>query len=56
MFYGNYDVLSHVMCNLGNTENNTDKYLNIIEYYEIERKLFTAKYIFISDKVIENTV
>ena len=32
--YGNNYVLSHVMCDLGKTENNTDKSPNIIEGYE----------------------
>ena len=54
--YVKYAVISHIMCYLGKTENDTYKSPNIIEYYETEKKLFTAEYIFIRDKVRENTV
>ena len=44
------------MCDLGNTENDTYKYPNIIEGYEKSKKLFTGGYIFFREKVTENTV
>ena len=44
-------MISHVMCEFGKTENDTDKYPNKIEDYETAKKLFTVKYIFISEKV-----
>ena len=43
LFYGKYAVISPVMCDLGKTENNTYKYQNIIEDYEIAKKFFTAE-------------
>ena len=46
VLYGKYAVISNVMCDLGNTENSTDKSPNIIEDYETTKKLFTADYIF----------
>ena len=49
-------MLSHVIYYLGKTENDTDKSPNIVKYYEIARKLFTAEYIFVREKVRENTV
>ena len=55
-FYGNDSVLSNVMCDLGKTENDIYKSPNIIEDYETANKLFTAEYIFIREKVRENTV
>ena len=55
-FYGKYSVLIHVMCDLVNTKNDTDKYPNIIEDYETVNKCFTAEYIFIRKKMRENTV
>ena len=54
--YRNYDVLSNVVCYLGNTENDIDQYPNIIEDYETAKKYFTADYIFIRDKFGENKV
>ena len=43
--------LENFMCDLVNTENYTDKYLNIIEDYETAKTLFTARCIFIREKV-----
>ena len=54
--YGKYYVISHVMCDLWNTENDTEKSPNFIEYYETAKKNFTAGYIFIREKVRYNTV
>ena len=34
--YGKYSVLSHVICDLVKTDNDTEKSPNIIENYEIE--------------------
>ena len=42
-FYGEYYMLIHVMCDLLKTENYTNKYPNIIEDYETEKKNITAK-------------
>ena len=44
-------MLSQCMCDLGNTENDTDKYTNINEDYETAKKTFTVEYIFIREKV-----
>ena len=52
-FYVKDSELSHVVCDLGNNENDTDKYPKIIEDYETEKKLFTAEYIFFRKKVRE---
>ena len=49
---GKYAVFGHVMCDLENTENDTDKSPNIIEDYETARKLFTAEYIPIRGEVV----
>ena len=49
-------MLSHVMCDLGRAENDTEKSPNIIEDYETANIFFTAEYIFIREKVIENEV
>ena len=49
-------MLNHVICDLGKTDNDTDKSPNIIEDYERAKKLFTAEYIFIRKKMRENTV
>ena len=43
------------MCDLGKTENDIYKSPNIIEDYETANKPFTAEYIFIREKVRENT-
>ena len=51
-----YDVLSHIMCDLVNTENDTDKSPNIIEDYDTAKNLFTEEYIFIKGVVIANIV
>ena len=45
-------MIDHVMCNFGINENDTEKYLDIIEYYDTAKKLFSAEYIFIRDKFI----
>ena len=44
-------VFIHVMYDLGSTENDTDKYSNIIMDSETAKKLFTAEYIFVRNKV-----
>ena len=44
-------MLSHVMCDLGKTENDTDKPSNIIEGYETAYNFFTTDYIFIRGKL-----
>ena len=49
-------MIVHVMCELGKTKNDTYKSLNIIEGYDTAKKLSTAEYIFIRDKVRENAV
>ena len=54
--YGKDDVLSHVICDLGNNDNDTYKSPNIIEDYERAKKLFTAEYICIREKVRYNIV
>ena len=51
--YRKYDVISHVMYELGNNENDTYKSPNIIEYYDIAEKRFIVEYNFIREKVIE---
>ena len=40
-------VISHFMCDLVNTENDTYKCPNIIEDYDTLNNFFTAEYIFI---------
>ena len=55
-FYVKDSELSHVVCDLGNNENDTDKYPKIIEDYETEKKLFTAEYIFFRNKVREKSI
>ena len=49
-------VLSHVMCDLGNSENYTEPPPNNIEDYGTENKLFTVEYIFIREAIRENIV
>ena len=44
------------MCYLVNSENDRDKYPNVIEDYDIAKKLFTAEYIFIKEKIRENSI
>ena len=44
------------MCDLGRAENDTEKSPSIIEDYETANIYFTAEYIFIREKVIENEV
>ena len=44
------------MCDLGNTEIDTDKSPNIIDYYETEKNFFPAEYIFIGCEVREDVV
>ena len=56
VLYGNDAVLCHVMFDSERNENDTDKYPNIIEDYEIAKKLFTAEYVLIWEKDRENTV
>ena len=51
---GKDDVIIHVMCDLGKTENDKDKYPIIIEDYDKAKKLFTTYYIFVRYKVREN--
>ena len=40
---------------MGKTENDADKYQNVIEDYETAKNIFTVEYIFIRDKFRENT-
>ena len=56
IFHVNCDMISHVICDLGKIENDTDKSPNIIEDYETSKKLFTEEYILTREKVGENTV
>ena len=41
---GEDSVLNRVICDLGKTENDTDKYPNIIEDYETTKKILTEEY------------
>ena len=62
-WYGKYQeylcgkdaVLSHVICDLVKTENNTEKYPNTIDYYDTAT-IFLLQSIFVRNKVRENTV
>ena len=54
--YAQDAVLSHVVCDLVNTVNDIDKYIRIIEDYDTAKKLFTAEYIFVGEKVRKNKV
>ena len=45
MFYGKGAVLGHVMRDLGNIENDTEKYPNNIGDYKTAKNFFTAEYI-----------
>ena len=56
VFHGNYFILVRVICEWVKTENESDKYPNIIEDYETSEKLFIAEYIFVRAIVRENTV
>ena len=51
VFYVNDDVLSHFMCDLGNTEYDKDKYPNMIDDYDTAKNLFTVEYIFVRGKL-----
>ena len=52
----NDSMSSHIMCELGKTENDTEKSTNIIEDYDTAKIVFTAKYIFTREKFRENKV
>ena len=54
--YGKYDEKIYFLCDLVNTDNDTEKSPNIIDDYETAKKPFTSEYIFIWEKVRENTV